>query len=154
MNQKPIHILLFEDDDESLQYLKDHLEEENGWSVEMTAHESILERLKIEVFDLIVVDLMIHPNIDKSSDESISNVHYEGINYKSTGLEFIRRLRVGEYSTPYGTSKDVPIVGISAFSDSIPEFEEDDPVSFITFLEKPFLLHEIVAKLKDLIKKD
>jgi CheY-like chemotaxis protein len=151
MGKKPIRILLFEDEAESMQYLKEYLEEDFGWSVEMTAEVGVLDRLKKEKFDLIVVDLMIHPEMDTSPGESIRNVHYDGVNYKGTGLEFIRHLRAGEYSSQEGTDKDVPVVVISAFSDSVPEFKDDHPLSKISFFYKPFLLHELVAELKKLI---
>ena len=45
MPTKPHKVLLFEDDYESMRYLKEYLEEDLGWSVVLTADKDVLGRL-------------------------------------------------------------------------------------------------------------
>ena len=61
MSNKPKKILLLDDDYESMHNLQIYLEEELGWEVEFSAEKNLLERLKREKFDLLIVDLMIRP---------------------------------------------------------------------------------------------
>ena len=54
--------MLFEDDYESMQDLKEYIEEEIHWEVwSLQPRLDVLERLRHEHFDVVVVDLMIDP---------------------------------------------------------------------------------------------
>ena len=169
-------ILLFDEDYESMRDLKDHIEDEEGWYVELSAQEELLERLGRERFDLIVVDLMIHPISFDADGKEVTNVHYEGVNWKQTGLEFIRRLRKGEYSqaSGEGTPPDVPIIVLSAVADqsteekikeavypagaATPPVQSTGPVQktgaegrLPSYIQKPFRLQEMVERIRSLL---
>ena len=96
MPTKPRRLLLFEDDYESMQDVKEYIEEEIHWEVVLSAQTDILERLRHEQFDVVVVDLMIHPTSFDAEGRQVENVHFVGVPWVKTGLEFLRRLRKGE----------------------------------------------------------
>jgi len=146
-------VLLFEDDYESMYNLKVYLEEQVGWDVELTAEKGILERLSQEKFDLIAVDLMIQPvGLDASSAE-VKNVHFDNVNWRQTGLEFVRRLRNGEFNQKGqdGTSKDVPVIILSAFANHSTEDKLEEEFVVEDYMEKPFRLDTLVNRIKELL---
>jgi CheY-like chemotaxis protein len=148
MQQK--RILLFEEDFESMRGLKEHIEEETGWHVDLTAEAGLLERLSRERFDLIVVDLMIHPTSLDADGKEVQNVHFDGVHWLKTGLEFLRRLRKGEFSKEagVGTSPDVPVIVLSAVADYSVEKELRKEISVDGYMVKPFRLQELVERMR------
>jgi CheY-like chemotaxis protein len=155
MQRKQKKILLFEEDFESMRGLKEHLEEEMGWDVELTADKGLLERLSQERFDLIIVDLMIRPRSLDADGKEIQNVHFDGVNWHKTGLEFLRRLRRGEFSQEagLGTSPNVPAIILSAVAGYSVTDELGEDVRFNGYLEKPFRLEEFVEKIRELLQE-
>jgi CheY-like chemotaxis protein len=147
-------ILLFEEDFESMRDVKEHLEETLRWHVELTAEKAILERLSRERFDLIVVDVMIRPKSLDAEGEEVHNVHFDGVNWRGTGIEFLRRLRSGEYSgAGPGTSPDVPVLVLTAAGDHSELEELAKEVQFYGYIEKPFRLQELVKRIHTLLKE-
>jgi CheY-like chemotaxis protein len=155
MRRKRKKILLFEEDFESMRDLKEHLEEEMGWDVELTADRSLLERLGHERFDLIVVDLMIRPTSLDAEGREVQNVHFDGVNWHKTGLEFLRCLRGGEFSEKpgLGTSPDVSAIILSAVASYSVTDELGEDVRLNGYLEKPFRLEELVEKIRELLQE-
>jgi hypothetical protein len=153
MTTNPIKILLFDDEFDSLIFLKLHLESYFKWSVELTAEEVILERLKIERFDLVVVDSMIQPESENNHGRNVKNVHFEGVNWRGTGREFIRRLRLGEFSSSNGTPADVPIILLSAIADSVVTSAGNDLLTSLKVIEKPFRLEVLVQVIQSEISR-
>lgn len=141
-------ILLFDDDYVSLEPLKEALED-CGYTVVLGAGECLLEQLASERFDLICVDFMIHPQSPAREGEGVvANVHYPGVGWQETGLEFLRRLRRGEYAgaDKRGTPPTVPAIILSATAD--PDAQYDAQAIF----EKPFDLIEVVETLDSLLQ--
>ena len=143
------HVLLFDDDYQSMSALKEAIQEELGWDVELTAASSLLTRLADERFDLIIADLMIHSTSFDQDGEVVHNVHYPGINWRVTGLEFLKRLRAGDYSSssPQSTPPDVPVIVLSAVAD---ESVIQDIQSGISqwHAEKPFRLEPLIDLIR------
>lgn len=139
-------ILFFEDDFETMCLFKEHLEEMH-YIVEMTASETILARLSQERFDLIIVDIMIQPQSLDAAEKVVKNVHYDNVNWKLTGVEFFRRLRRGEYSSPSGdgTSPNVPVIFLSAVG-GIPL--EEKLIGNCYQMEKPFRIEKLVQLIR------
>lgn len=152
--QQVKNLLLFDDDFDSMKYLKAYLEDEFNWRVELTAEKGLLERLGRERFELILVDMMIYPKSLDSRGYEVQNVHFEGVNWRKTGLEFLRRLRKGEFSTGdgSGTPSDVPVIVLSAVADYIVEeaLGEDTSLSKVNIVEKPFGLDEIIRQIRSI----
>ena len=142
-------ILLFDDDSQQMTPLKDLLEQQ-GYQVELTAQKTITQRLMHEKFDLICVDLMIHPQSPGPSDSITTNVRYPNISWQNTGMEFVKQLRHGSYAGPddMGTPKDVPIIILSATADPHNGNGADE------ILEKPFDPETLLQIIKRLLSKD
>ena len=148
-------VLLLEEDFESMRHLKEHLEEMFEWHVELTADAGLLQRLKHERFDLIVVDVMIRPTSLDAHGREVQNIHFDGVHWLRTGLEFLRRLRKGEFSKEpgMGTSPDVPVLIVSAVCDHSEVEELGKEVPFDGYIEKPFRLHELVEHMRRLLQE-
>lgn len=155
MQDKQERILLFDDDFESMRHFKEHIEEELGWYIELTAERSLLERLSRERFDLILVDLMIHPTSLNADGQEVQNVHFEGISWLKTGLEFLRRLRKGDFSKEagLGTPPDVPVIVLSAVADYSVENELGEDIWMEGYVEKPFRLEDLVERIRRLLQE-
>jgi CheY-like chemotaxis protein len=147
-------VLLFEDDFESMIDVKEDLEEMPGWHVVLTAEETLLERLKQEQFDLIVLDVMIRPkSLDAEGDE-VHNVRFDDVNWRSTGMEFMKRLRSGEFSQPgQGTLPDVPVLILTAAGDHSELEELQKEFQFEGYAEKPFRFEELVERIVKLLQE-
>jgi CheY-like chemotaxis protein len=155
MPDKQKRLLLFEENFSTMCSLKQYLEEEHGWFVELTAEESILQRLAHERFDLVVLDVMIHGTSLDSTGQEIRNVHFEDTPWLETGLEFLRRLRHGEFSqdAERGTSPDVPVIILSALPEPTIVNALREDVSVQGYVEKPFKLDAIVSRFKALLQE-
>jgi hypothetical protein len=83
MPSEPKSILLFDDDYEGMLALKNVLQEIFGYRVELTAAQTLPERLNQERFDLVCVDLMIHPISFDADGNEVHNVHFSGVNWQN-----------------------------------------------------------------------
>ncbi len=154
MSARPKKLLLLDDDYESMESLHSYMQNELGLSVEFSAEANLLERLDREKFDLIIVDLMIHPQSLNAKKEQVQNIHYDGTRWDRTGLEFIRRFRAGEYtSTGKGTSASVPMIVLSAVADSTMNREWGKIIQNEHHLEKPFRLSELRNLIRRLLQE-
>ncbi len=154
MKSEKKRILLFDDNYEGMESLKYYLEKVEGMCVELTANRNLLERLAQERFDLICVDLMIHPTSLDVDEKEVENVHFDGVNWQKTGLEFLRRLRKGEFcqESGRGTSPKVPVIVLSAVANYSVEDELGEDIS-VDYVEKPFLLEEIIEHIRRLLQE-
>lgn len=154
MSQKRVKILMLDDDYESMQNLKDHLEEELGWDVTLTAEKTLLERLGHERFDILLIDSMIHSKSTNSQMQAVQNIHYDNVKWDRTGLEFVRRFRKGEYShASRGTPSDVPIIVLSAVADSAANGEWGKIIQTEHHVEKPFRLFDLTNLMHRLLQE-
>ena len=148
-------ILLLDDDYESMSPLKFFLEEVHGHQVELTAAAELTERLRHERFDLLCVDLMIHPVSLDANNQEVANLHFEGVNWQKTGLSFYQQLRQGRFSDEEaaGTSPQVPVLILSAVANHL----IDEPLVVrdkrTAYLEKPFDLEEMMSTLEKLLNQ-
>jgi len=152
MPNEPKKLLFFEDDYENLRDLQDYLEQDLGWQIEVTAEAGVLERLGAERFDLLVVDLMIRPESLDADGNNVQNVHFEGVSWLRTGLEFLQRLRNGRFVTTLGqgTSPDVPVIVLSAVANYSVEDALPEGNALTEYVEKPFLVGELIACIERL----
>ncbi len=153
MAEEQKKVLLFDDDYESMVALKIYLEHRLGLLVELSAERALLERLACDRFDLICIDLMIHPVSLNALDQEVKNVHFEEVNWQKTGLEFLRRLRTGEFSQAGGpgTVPTVPVIVLSAVANYSVEDELGPEVAVEGYIEKPFSLEEMAEKIRTLL---
>ena len=149
MSDKPRKLLFFEDDYESLRDLKEHLELDRGWEITLTAQASLLQDLAETRYDLVLVDLMIPPESLDAQGNQVKNVHFEGVSWLQTGMEFLKRLRRGDFSTlEQGTPPDVPVIVLSAVAHYSFENVIPNGVPVPDYVEKPFRLGELVARIE------
>ena len=141
---------MLDDDYMSMLGLKEHLEEAFNCKVVLSASENILHRLRHERFDLIVIDSMIHLTSPDESGKEAVNIHYEEVNWRKTGLEFLKRLKRGEYTSfdGNGTLPDVPVFILSAVANNSVKKELIEIHQEIDYHEKPFRLHELVDRFR------
>ena len=150
MPKQPKHLLFFEDDYENLRDLQDYLELDRGWQISVTAEAGVLERLGQEAFDLIVVDLMIRPESLDAEGNKVENVHFEGVSWLRTGLEFLKRLRSGAFvaAPGQGTTPDVPVIVLSAVANDSVQNALPNGNALTEYVEKPFLVSQLVALIE------
>jgi CheY-like chemotaxis protein len=154
MSHKSKKILLLDDDYESMRDLKTYLEEELGWEVEFSAEKNLLLRLGRERFDLLLVDVMIHPKSKGTDNLEVENIHYDNVKWQRTGLEFIRRFRQGEYCLEgKGTSNNVPLIVLSATADSESDGEWGKIIQNEYHVEKPFRFLELIDLMRKLLQE-
>ncbi len=154
MSERPKKLLLLDDDYESMESLHSYMKGEMELDVEFSADARLLERLDREKFDLLIVDVMIHPRSPNAQNEEVENIHYDGIRWDQTGLEFIRRFRMGEYTpTGRGTSVSVPIIVLSAIADSTANRDWVKIIQSEHHMEKPFRLSELISLIECLLEE-
>lgn len=154
MSKNARKILMLDDDFESMQNLQVFVKKELNMDVELTAEKNLLQRLGKEKFDLLIVDLMIQPKSFNGENLEVENIHYDGVKWDRTGLEFIRRFRKGEYTqTGKGTSVDVPIIIMSAVSDSAANGEWGKIIQNEHRMEKPFRLSDFMKLVNTLLQE-
>ena len=180
MSQSPKRILLLDDDYESMAPLKIFLEAVHSFEVTLTAAATLPEQLAKERFDLICLDLMIHPVSLDANNQEITNLHFSGVNWQKTGLTFLERLRAGAFvdvsastdSPPWrngqgatsfhvdsgqpaedqvGTSPSVPVIILSAVADLSRQESLLQNDEQTLYLEKPFDLEEFIELVGQLI---
>jgi CheY-like chemotaxis protein len=146
-------VLVLDEDYRGMHDLKDVIEEELGWTVVLSAEQNILQQLRTERFDLLLVDMMIHEKGFDAKDKVVENVSFPDVNWKRTGLEFLRRLRRGDYTGEdgAGTPADVPVMVLSAVASY--SVGQDPSLDIGDYVEKPFRLADIVYKVQQLLKE-
>lgn len=147
-------VLILDDDYDSMGVLKEYLEGE-GWTVFFSAGEEVLQKLKEEIFDLIILDLMIQPFRYNEQGRLINNIHFENVNWQKTGIEFLVRMRRGEFSglKGQGTPCDVPVIVLSAVANTSAQGEVDILQLVTYYLEKPFRLSELRKAIQNAINR-
>ena len=152
MEKKTRRILLLEDDYESMHYLKEALEQDLKWEAVLTAEEGILERLAVESFDLIAVDIMIHAFSKNELGREVKNISFENVSWKTTGLEFLHRLRKGAYvgEAGKGTPPEVPVIVLSAVAKDSGEIQTGQLLAQ-GYTEKPFRLDDLLSQFRRIL---
>jgi CheY-like chemotaxis protein len=140
-------IFYFEDDVDCTQDIISVFNESAEYEVLRAAHWPMIKVQRDIPFDLVIIDLMIHLfSLDESGQE-VENISYEDIPWQRTGVEFLRRIRQGEYEK-YGFAKDVKVIVASAVVDQKAKQDTKD-LKRSGYIEKPFTIEE----LQEVIRK-
>lgn len=153
MSNQPRRILFLEDDHESLTPVCELLETIHGFEVDLSASKEVLDWVRQRQYDLLCVDLMISPRSVNGGDEVLENLHFPGVHWQMTGLEFLRRLRRGELTDPHtqGTAVQVPVIVLSAVADdSVAQLGPLDEEQ-TRYVEKPFDVGELITTITQMI---
>lgn len=141
-------IFYFDDDVDCIQEVVSVLRE--YYDITLAAHKKAIEVKRDVPFDLAIIDLMIHHvSIDEAGRE-VENISYKGIPWQRTGVEFLRRIRQGEYED-FGFSKDVPVIIASAVVDHEAK-EGTQELTISSYIEKPFTTEEIQQAIQEAFK--
>ncbi len=130
-------ILYIEDDPESILDLARILSEKH--ELQIGAHWELIRERRDQPFDLLILDIMIHPQSYDLDGRIVTNIRFPGVSWTRIGLEFLRRLRQDAY-VHFGIPSDIPVIVASAIVDYevqreiINELGVDPDV----YLEKPF----------------
>lgn len=116
MSEQKKRILFFEDQIEASQFYIEALNDE-GYDVTVTANEKKIFITPKEPFDLLLLDIMIKTKEHDDDERFEGNLHFEGIKWSETGLEFFKRIRQGDY-IEYGLSKDITCIVVTAIADA------------------------------------
>jgi CheY-like chemotaxis protein len=132
-------ILYVEEDLESLRHYFDMLRSE--YDLTVGAHWELIEKRRKRPFDLLILDLMIHPRSYDLGGKIVESISFPQVNWRQTGLEFLRRLRKNEYAD-FGLPAHIPVVVATAVVDYKvrEEIISDLRVEPKAYLEKPFTM--------------
>lgn len=138
MKSERSSIYYFEDDPRSLEDYVHVLR--MSYDVEIGASHRSIFRTRTKPIDIVIVDLMIHQRSpDEDSDEILTdNIQFEGTDWWLTGIEFLRRIRSGEYEK-FGFPCDVPVV-VATAKDDYSIQEEVKSLGASVFLTKVFTI--------------
>lgn len=133
-------VLMLEDNDTTMRSTADYLAWKLGCRIDLRADAALLEDLKTTRYDLILLDFMIHTE-KPGEDGETANMRFDGVPWDGTGLEFLRRLRRGEFSAPdggpEGTPATVPVIILSAKLRSAVERDLKDELALSGWFGKP-----------------
>lgn len=133
-------IFWFEDDPSSL--VDCCKEFRKNYHLVIGAHKGIIQRSRQQLFDLVLLDLMIHhKSCYNESKEEKTNIQFPGVHWTQTGVEFLRRIRKGEYQS-YGFNKNIPVIVVTAVSD-YPARDETETLGITDYFEKPVTLDHL-----------
>ncbi|MGE5340840.1 MAG: response regulator [Candidatus Omnitrophota bacterium] len=141
-------IFWFEDDAASISDCIEVLR--SSYEVIVGAHDGLIKGNKERTFDLVILDMMIHmTSFDYDSRLEVKNMECSEGDWRKTGLEFLKRIRAGEYEA-YGFEKKVPVLvatGVVAYSAR----KEAENFGIHGFLEKPFSLDDLEESVKKIL---
>jgi CheY-like chemotaxis protein len=139
MTTEKKRIFYFEDEPELLcAYLKVLREK---YEVIVGASKELIEQPRPQPVDLVIVDLMIHGfGCDEKGNE-VQNIYYAGVNWQQTSVEFLRRVRAGDYED-FGFPATVPAIVATAMIDNLTR-DEVEKLGVKAWLEKPFSVDEL-----------
>lgn len=129
-------VLMLEDNDKTMKSTRDYLAWKLSCDVDLTAEAQLTGKLPTTHYDLIILDVMIHSET-RCEGGNAPNVQFDGVPWDRAGLEFLRRLRRGDFSGPGGTPADVPVIILSAKLRSSVEREVKDEMALRGWFEKP-----------------
>jgi CheY-like chemotaxis protein len=138
MSTRAKRIFYFDDEPEDLRDYIEILRAE--YEVIVGASRDLVEQPRRQPIELVIVDLMIYHFSFEGRNE-VQNISYPGISWKRTGVEFLRRLRAGNYER-FGFPAAVPVIVATVRVDSSIR-EEVEELNVEAYLEKPFTIDEL-----------
>jgi CheY-like chemotaxis protein len=148
MTSKPKKsIFWFEDDGDALDDYSRELQKKYDIIMGATREEVLKNR--DHFFDLLLLDLMIHiKSYTGHKPKKENNIMYEGVHWMQTGVEFLSRIRKGEYEK-YGFKSDIPVIVVTAIL-SYPG-DEMEKIGINIFLPKPVTLPQLEEAIEKIL---
>ncbi len=142
-------IIYFEDEPELLSAHLEALREK--YEVVVSASQDLIEQARPRPVDLIIVDLMIHLQGFNATGTQVENIHYQGVKWQKTGVEFLRRLRAGDYQA-LGLPAATPVIAATAMVDESTR-REVERLGVNAYLEKPFSMDQLEAAVDAILSR-
>jgi CheY-like chemotaxis protein len=141
-------IFYFEDEPELLSDYFRVLREKH--EVIVSANRAVIEQSRQQPIDLLIVDLMIHRSSFDEARKEVQNVRYTGVEWQQTGVEFLRRVRTGDYEE-FGFPATIPIIAATAMVDASTREEVVEQLDARAYLEKPFSVDELEKAIEAIL---
>lgn len=140
MTSSKKNIFWLEDDPDSLE---EHYELIcKSYNVEIGAHEELITQPREIIFDLLIIDFMIHRySEDYKTKEEVKNINFPDIPWRQIGLEFLRRIRKGDYKK-YGFNQNIKVIVITGVGNNSAKIEAEK-IGIDGYLEKPVSIEEL-----------
>ena len=147
-------ILLLDDAYDSMWPLKSFLESLGSYEVILTAQADVIHRLAHEAFDLVCIDIMIHPQSLDADGNEVENVQFPGVNWQKTGIAFLQHLHNGDFANgqEQATSPDVPVLILSAVAEYSLQEIKTSFNQFTRYMEKPFDVSDFLITVEQLLQ--
>ena len=151
MNGKKTRIYYFEDDLEGLEEVVEALKED--YDVINSAKVADVETKRKDHFDIVIIDIMIHPQEHEDDPQRTpENVTFADIPWTRTGVEFLRRIRRGQYKQ-FGFPQNIQcIIATAAVDQNM--VKELDALGINKMLEKPFTIETMETAISELLSSD
>ena len=141
-------IFYFEDEPE---LLRDHFKVLRAkHEVIISATRADIEKKRRQPVDLLIVDLMIHHSSFDEAGKEVQNVRYPNVEWQQTGVEFLRRVRAGDYEK-FGFSADIPVIAATAIVDASTREEVVEQLDAKAYLEKPFSVDKLEEAIEAIL---
>lgn len=153
MREPRKRILYLEEDIDSLKDYIDMLRAD--YHVRAGATWALVQEDSPGPFHLLILDIMIHRESYAEAQRIVPSISFPGVDWKRTGLEFLRKLRTGAY-TNFGLPANIPVIVASAVADH-PTREEIRSLLKAgsgIYLEKPFTMDELEAAVSSCLEDD
>lgn len=119
------------------------------YNVIVGASQELIEQERLQPMGLLVVDLLIHHSGFDESEKEVMNITYPDVKWQRTGLEFLKRVRAGDYER-FGFPALIPVVAATAVIDSSTR-EEIEGLGIKKYLEKPFSVDKLEKAIDSII---
>jgi CheY-like chemotaxis protein len=142
------YIFWFEDDRDVSKDPVSVLQEQYNFTV--GAELGLIRHERNQPFDLVLLDIMIYPNGEDDDDQEVENIQYDGISWRSVGVEFLRDIRAGKYERS-GFSRDVPVVAVTAIIE-YPIIQEIEKLGISERIRKVFTIDQLKLAIEKTLK--
>jgi len=149
MNGQKKSILFIEDQKDASEF---HIEAliDAGYDVTVTAKEIDIFKLREKPFDLMILDIMIKTkDCDEDDDMFEGNLHFDGVNWDETGLEFFKRVRQEKYNE-YGIPEDIPCIVATAVGD-VDVIEQIYKLNPKEVIGKPYKVDKLLKEVESIL---
>jgi DNA-binding NarL/FixJ family response regulator len=119
------------------------------YEVIVSARQKVIEQSRQRPLDLVIVDLMIHHWSFDEAGEEVENISYPGVGWQRTGVEFLKRVRAGNYEE-FGFPAAILVIVATAEVDES-TYEEVEQFDVKTYLEKPFSVDALEESIKTIL---
>lgn len=149
MTTKRKRILYIDEDPDSQKAHFEVLKEK--YDLEVAADWKTIKQHR-DPFDLLILDIMVHPRSYNIHGKLVESISFPEVNWKRTGVEFLKRLRRDREYEDFGLPSKIPVIVATAVIDfqMRSQIIKELGIPEEAYLEKPFTidnLEQVVAMM-------